>query len=263
MRSTSALILLTFVACDSSGDDAADATVAADVSRSADFERRNDATLGDGGGTTDIGPEIDIDPPALQLLSTVGVESEATALRIRNVGTDPLEVSSVAAEGAAFALRDLPELPVVVAPGETLMVSVTYTPPDAGGHQGAVLIGSNDADEPLTRVPLTGRISRSCIRAMPSTIDLGPAEPGGSTGRFRVQVNNCGDVAIQVGEVRLDGDEGFGWEVEQGELVEAVLEPGEVVVLGVWYENMDLMPEETVNAALVVSSDVDVLVCRP
>lgn len=256
MRTTSVLLLLCLVACD-------DDTAAADAGAgSSDASANGDARTNDQGftgldGTTDIGPEIDVNPPILQLLAEAGQTSSPTVLAVRNVGSDPLLVTGAEIEGAGFDLVDAPSWPVTVAPGERLDLQVTYTPPNAGRQEGAVTIASNDADEPTVRVPLSGRIQMSCLRAMPSTVELGAVEPGGDSGRFQAQVINCGDVPVAIGEVTTEGDPGFMWAVEGADpLADSELRPGQSVRIQLWYTNAGLAPDERVSGALVLQTDV-------
>ena len=255
MRITFALMLICLPACD---DDAESTDVGNGAIDAGSNDGGDPTDLGFTGldGTTDIGPEIDVNPPILQLLGEVGQASAPMALAIRNVGTDPLEVTGAEITGAGFDLVEVPAWPVTVAPGEQVTVSVTYTPPNAGRNEGAVTISSNDADEPTVRVPLNGRIQMSCLRAMPSTVELGAVEPGSDSGRFQAQVVNCGDVPVAIGEVTLEGDEGFNWEVEGGDpLAESTLEPGQAARIQLWYSNMGLAPDEMVNGAVVLQTD--------
>lgn len=255
MRIICVLTALALAGCDD-GE-----TAAADVGAASDALASDSGPVGDIGfsgedGGTDVGPEIDVDPPILQLLGAVGQTSEPVLLTIRNLGTDPLEVSGATIVGAGFDLADVPDWPQTLAPGDSVTVGVTYTPPNAGRHEGAVTITSDDADEAMTRVPLNGRISMSCVRAMPSTLDLGGVEPGAESGRFQTQIVNCGDAPLNIGEVTQEGDEGFGWEVEGGdELANSTLTPGQAVRLRLWYANTGLAPGETTSAQLVLVTD--------
>ncbi len=253
MRTFSLLMGLSLAACDSGSDDVADGGAADVLVVDAARPDRGFSGLDGGAG---VGPEIDVTPAVLQLLGAAGQTSDPVTATVRNVGTEPLEVSQARTTGAGFELVDPPTWPVVVAPGDELALGVAYTPPGAGRHEGTLDITSDDADEAMVRVPLVGRVEMSCLRAMPSTINLGAVEPGSDSGRFQAQLINCGDVAIGIGAVTREGDEGFHFEVEgAATLAESELLPGQSVRLQFWYQNDGLAPDEEVTGAVVLETD--------
>ena len=201
--------------------------------------------------------DISIEPRALTLLADPGVASAPGLITIRNVGGLPLSISRVAVEGegSPFAVVDGPVGPVVLAGGESLAVEVVFTP---GGEElvmGALTVVSDDPDESPLSLPLTGRIRQSCLRAMPSTVNVGEVAPGGESPRFSVRVVNCGDRAVEIGEVALAGDEGFDFVIEQGS-ANATLAAGGTLGLAVWYRNTALPVGEVAATVLSVGTDL-------
>lgn len=201
--------------------------------------------------------DISIEPRALTLLADPGGASAPGLITIRNVGGLPLSISRVAVEGegSPFAVVDGPVGPVVLAGGESLVVAVVFTP---GGEElvmGALTVVSDDPDESPLSLPLTGRIRESCLRAMPSTVNVGEVAPGGESPRFSVRVVNCGDRAVEIGEVALAGDEGFDFVIEQGS-ANATLAAGGTLGLAVWYRNTALPVGEVAATVLSVGTDL-------
>ncbi len=75
------------------------------------------------------------------------------AVVLTNQGTAPLRVDSITAEPANFA----PATPsAALAPGESLRLEVRLTPAAAGPIEGTLRIASDDPDQPLLMLPLTG-----------------------------------------------------------------------------------------------------------
>ncbi len=205
--------------------------------------------------------ELSVTPVRVSLLSAIG-ETATTTLTLRNVGEGPLNVAGLAFEPPVpvFALADVPEGPFVIEPGAERVVQVSYTPTQANGDSGRIVVRSDDADEGELALPVAGRVPEACLQVMPGSIDLGRVQPGQSTGRFRITIANCGDFPITLTDVRLDGAAGFGWESTDGQdPVGLRLEDGGVVSLQVWYDNTDLRPDEVAAGNLIIETDrVDV-----
>lgn len=104
-------------------------------------------------------PEIDVTPLSLSFGDVVVGGSFTLSVTVRNVGTADLSVSSIGiAVGSSPAfLRTAGPSSATVAPGQSVVASVTYTPPGEGVDQGSLVIASNDADEAQVVVGLTGR----------------------------------------------------------------------------------------------------------
>lgn len=92
-----------------------------------------------------------------------GVVNEGTAPRraveIRNLGGDPLDVSSVTFTSTSVDLGLLPGTPsrLVVPALTSTVVELVYSPTDLGADRGTLVLLSNDEDEPRVEVPVTGR----------------------------------------------------------------------------------------------------------
>ncbi len=264
MRDTLLLLALLLAACGGgSGDD--DDGPADAAPPAPDGATTPDAARPDSG--TDVGPEIAIDPATIDLAAEAGMASAPLTVSIANQGTDPLNVAAIELEDASggFALADLPGVfPAVVAPGARLEVRLTYTPPDAENHTATLVVRSDDADEGEVRVPLTGRLARRCVRAAPTSVELGRVDRGARSGVFRLSVINCGDVPLPVTGVRLEGDMGFQWESDRGDPTAAPIAPATALQLNLTYENSGLDSGERATGTLVLeTTDAAVLVRVP
>lgn len=206
-------------------------------------------------------PDIDISPGQLNLVAAAGAESAPGMLLISNRGQLPLEIRSVGfAEGDGPFRVELdggPFAPQTIEPAGSLSLQVIFAPDAEGDQQATLIIESNDPDELRREIPLTGRNPESCIRAMPSSVNLGSVAVGGESARFRVQIVNCGDQQATIGDIALDGAEGFGWEVAQGMGSGQTLLPGNLLILEVWFTNdAGLGADDMANAVLSVQNDI-------
>jgi sugar lactone lactonase YvrE len=106
------------------------------------------------------GPNISVIPRAINFGKTlVGQTSPPRRLIIRSIGTEDLTVSAIDGPAAPFAVSGVPTLPVVLAPGDTIELKVTFSPEVAGvDSSGEIVIASDDIDPPdqIRTVPLSG-----------------------------------------------------------------------------------------------------------
>jgi len=112
-------------------------------------------------------PDIAVDLDSLEFDNVYVGYPEGMPLTIANVGTDTLKVDEIAVDGTAFSVSisdfNLP-------PGEEFVLRVTFDPPDASHYTGTVSITSNDPDEPVVSVDLSG------TGVIPPVIGVTPTE---------------------------------------------------------------------------------------
>ncbi|HTL99979.1 MAG TPA: S8 family serine peptidase, partial [Candidatus Omnitrophota bacterium] len=96
-------------------------------------------------------PDLDVDPTMIAFGPIPVGTSDTEELFLTNSGFAALRVDSIRVEGSDFSADpggfDLP-------PGQSWDLFVTATPTHTGTVTGAVVIASNDPDQPVTRVPL-------------------------------------------------------------------------------------------------------------
>ncbi|WP_224996332.1 S8 family serine peptidase [Cesiribacter sp. SM1] len=79
---------------------------------------------------------------------------EQKHVKIHNAGADTLTLQDAAISGTGFSVNWQDAL--VVAPFKSLMIPVTYTPSGLGTRTGILTINTNDAANPVLKVPLAG-----------------------------------------------------------------------------------------------------------
>lgn len=110
--------------------------------------------------------------PDPSFATVIGDTTDPATVTIYSVGTAALTVNGISDPGGEFILSNLPTLPAVLSPGDTLSFDVQYAPVDAGSDSADVDVSSDDLNDLTKAVHLTGTAHN-------------PAQPGvgyGSTG---------------------------------------------------------------------------------
>ncbi|MFQ6094047.1 MAG: choice-of-anchor D domain-containing protein, partial [bacterium] len=107
------------------------------------------------GSFTIIAPEITLSATSHTFGSVVLGNSVTWTLEILNDGTVDLAVTGVTSTHSDFSVLT-PSFPQTVAPGGSLEVAVRFTPTSLGPVAGAITVVSDDPDEGLLSVPVTG-----------------------------------------------------------------------------------------------------------
>ncbi|MBI2884485.1 MAG: choice-of-anchor D domain-containing protein, partial [Candidatus Methylomirabilis oxyfera] len=152
-------------------------------------------------------PAIQLNPASLAF-GTVTTGSTATlTTQIQNTGTATLNVTGIApAAGTSSEYTFKPAAPLTIPAGGNIVLSVTYTPVDAGTDTGSLAITSNAATSP-TSLALTGTGSVStpppptpqpAISLSLASLDFGTVTVGGVPAVRTTQIQNTGTAALNV-----------------------------------------------------------------
>ncbi len=102
-------------------------------------------------------PDIDVTPLALNFGSVAVGTSFTLITTISNTGEGDCIVTSLTLSGTDFFLNQLtPTPPFNVPPATWIEVWMDYTPGEVGDDSGELQIASNDPDEPIVTVSLSG-----------------------------------------------------------------------------------------------------------
>jgi len=152
----------------------------------------------------DQGPQIAASPLLIDLgIETMGNASAPLTVTIKNLGTENLTISDISDPGASFILSGVPTLPLVLPPLESATFEVTFLAMDPGIKTSAITITSNDADDPVFDLLLSG-----------TSVDLVPtqAKPGviyATTGRLGNNPGSLITVDLATGAGTLVGHTGL------------------------------------------------------
>jgi hypothetical protein len=159
---------------------------------------------------TGIDQEIDALPVALDFGSQrveIGPTPPQT-VRISNLGTANLHLRSVSLTGSAasdFAITRMSGSPTLV-PGASAEVQVIFDPASVGIRLANLSIVSDDTDEPVLDVPLSGVATDLVISVEPILLDLGDRDiDEGATEPRPVTITNLGTIMLTIYSVTLTG----------------------------------------------------------
>ncbi|RMH85684.1 MAG: choice-of-anchor D domain-containing protein, partial [Calditrichaeota bacterium] len=130
-------------------------------------------------------------------------------LPVINRGTDFLTVFFADIFGPDFLQFKFTEFipfPLVLAPGDTFIFSLSYTPDTLATQEATLEIFSDDPDTPLLQVNLRGTGALPHIAVDTTTVNFGTVKIGGDSLQT-VQILNIGGFPLQVNEVRIVGED--------------------------------------------------------
>ena len=102
------------------------------------------------------GPQLDLAPDSLDFGRCPISRVIARRCVLRSSGTDTLRLSAATVEPGAFAMSVGP-LPIRLAPGDSLVVTVAFSPVAPGDFAGGLRLVSDDPVRPQIEVPLRGQ----------------------------------------------------------------------------------------------------------
>ena len=181
-------------------------------------ETRNDAfiaRISDSGGVPNA-PEINVVPTSLNFHNvTTGETSSPLQVTLSNIGSDDLSISSIALEtGSDYSVAEGGASPCsglspTIAAGENCTVEVVFIPLTLGVRTDTLRISSNDTDEPVVAVDLTGwgaTASSSEISVSPLMLDFHDVLVGDTSSPLEVTISNTGGRVLDITEIFLNTD---------------------------------------------------------
>ncbi|MGH2571517.1 MAG: choice-of-anchor D domain-containing protein, partial [bacterium] len=197
-----------------------------------------------------VDPEIAALPASLNWGDTPAGTTSARTVQIRNDGTGDLRVSATSVDGPAaaeFAIASGGGA-FTLAPGQARAIALVFAP--TPGIRAAVLrVASDDRDESVLAVPLSGRGLGSRIDVFPASLDFGDVRVGVASPAV-VEIRNVGTYTLTVSNLALEGADAADF---------ALAAPGNLVVApgGTARVDVSFRPGSTgpKAAALRITSD--------
>ena len=174
------------------------------------------------------GPEINITPERVDFVEVpVGMYRDTT-LTISNNGSGILTVDSIVpGDTVVFKVEYASGFPVALDPKDTIEVIIRFCPDSSSAYVDSLKIASNDPDDPLLCVLLTGRGTGLPEIAISSeSIDFGVV-PVGTFRDSVLKVCNKGTADLRIDDMVLGSSEAFSWIYEPG--FPDVLAPGDTI----------------------------------
>jgi len=153
-------------------------------------------------GGVGLKPQVSVVPASVAFGNVpVGVSNTQT-LTLKDSGNANLIISQTTVTGTGFSISG-PALPATVTPGNSVALTVRFSPAAAGARSGTVGIASNAA---ALSVPLTATgISQSLsLSSNPSALAFGNVVAG-SSGKQSVTLTNTGNSSISVSKLTSTG----------------------------------------------------------
>ena len=148
-------------------------------------------------------PSVSLSPLSLQYSAQpVLTTSQQQAVLLRNIGSLPLSISSMAVNGD-FAETDNCGSTVPAAGSCTF--SVTFTPTSAGTRAGSILIQDDAAGSPHM-IGLSGSGSGAVAALTPASLVFSTQQVGTSSPAQTVTLANTGNATLNVGGIQVTGD---------------------------------------------------------
>ncbi len=151
-------------------------------------------------------PDIDTVEDTLHFGDVILTTDSVSFLQILNTGGVDLLVTDVALlnSPAQFSIADTTAVPLTVAPGDTGLVGIVFSPDSLGGDTATVRILSDDPDETQITRTVTGNGVLPIIAVEADTVNFGIVEIGGDS-TISVFVSNSGSAALRISDVVSEG----------------------------------------------------------
>jgi photosystem II stability/assembly factor-like uncharacterized protein len=151
-------------------------------------------------------PEINVNPQDLDF-GTVGTGQDKTlTFEIKNTGFGPLEVTSIESTNDVFSV-DSPD-GFVLNPSDSKTISVTFNPTGIQTYDGQIIVSSNDPNNPVITVTVTGEGSlfKPIINVDPQSLDFGDVVLNNAE-TLQIIVSNNGNTTLQVTNITSNIDD--------------------------------------------------------
>jgi len=162
-------------------------------------------------------PHLDVSPSTLEFGDAVILTSASGTLQLRNLGGSALQVfSSLVGEGAAhFAVTSGGGARTIM-PGDSLAVTVVFSPSTVGAKAAALRIATNDPDAALVDIACTGVGIAPDIDVVPVVADFGGVFATTGSATQSVIIRNVGTATLVVGSTVILGADAGSFTLTSG-----------------------------------------------
>jgi len=179
---------------------------------SSDFPTSQGAFQSSLGGHTDAfvakisaaaAPAVSFAPASLQFAGIpVSSTSQAQTVLLRNMGSSPLSISSIKANGD-FAETD--NCGTSVPAAGSCMFSVTFAPTASGSRSGSIVIQDNAAGS-TQQITLSGIGTAASVALTTTSLTFASVQVGSSSSTQTVTLTNNGTASLNISGVQATGD---------------------------------------------------------
>lgn len=131
-------------------------------------------------------------------------ERKDTTITMINSGTAPLRIDSIKSIGINGSLFFPPTLPLTVAPGASLSMTIRFTLPQPGSYSGLIRLYTDAANTKIFEVPLVV-LRDSAQIGLPGTFDFGSLGAGETQRDSTIIIRNNGTTPLILTDVAVIG----------------------------------------------------------
>ena len=155
----------------------------------------------DGTGTTQAIGKLIATPAALNFNNVKQGSTASAVTTLKNVGSANVTLSRINLSGSGFSTSGI-ATPVLVVPGESLTLTVRYSPTSNRTSSGEISLVS--AQGGVTSVSVSGTVAQSSLNLSPASINFGNAVTGVANSQT-VQIANPGTVPVTIAAANISG----------------------------------------------------------
>src|ERR1700736_1701257 len=155
----------------------------------------------DGTGTTQAIGKLIATPAALNFNNVKQGSTASAVTTLKNVGSANVTLSQINLSGSGFSTSGI-ATPVLVVPGETLTLTVRYSPTSNRTSSGEISLVS--AQGGVTSVSVSGTVAQSSLNLSPASINFSNAVTGVANSQT-VQIANPGTVPVTIAAANISG----------------------------------------------------------
>jgi hypothetical protein len=153
---------------------------------------------------------VGVAAPVAKLNATPGVvnfsnvqigKTVSSVTMLKNTGTANVTVSMISINAPGFSTSGI-VTPVLMVPGESLPLTVKFSPKSTGATSGVIALSHSDGE--ISSVSVSGTAVQSALTVSPSTINFGSVVTG-ITNSQTVQISNPSAVAVNITAANLSG----------------------------------------------------------
>ncbi len=159
---------------------------------------------------TGVAPEIN-PSPATRSFGTVNLGQFSDGqLTLQNLGNAALTITNIASTSPDFKIQSTHTLPATIAAGGQLNITVRFQPAVEGARSGAIRVNSDDVDEAILEIPVsgTGYVPRPIFLTSARSHDFGQVKTD-NTGIWDFTISNMGDAALTISAIESSMPEIF------------------------------------------------------
>jgi hypothetical protein len=149
---------------------------------------------------------VSFSPPSLTFPNTiVGTASAAQTLKLTNIGTGPLTISSISLFGDFAQTNNCPISPASLTAGANCTFSVAFTPRLISPESGSISIVDDSSVSPAT-IGLNGTGVASAVSLSPSTLSFTTQGVGTTSAAQTIMATNNTGTTISITSIVASGD---------------------------------------------------------